>query len=200
MASYVIIAASAFLFGSLPTGFLVARAYDIDIRETGSGNIGATNVTRAINPWMGRIVFVVDMIKGLVPTLLAPHLFPQLDSAVAQAVACSGSILGHNYTPWLCFKGGKGVAAAMGGFLAICWPAQVSAGAVWLIVFAVWRYSSLASIISMLSVSVFMYPFTHDWKLTGFALVVALVTVGRHTDNIRRILNGSEFKFKRRGA
>ena len=130
----LVVAIAAFLVGSFPTGYLVARAYGVDIRQVGSGNIGATNVLRSVNRWAGRGVFVVDMLKGFLPPLLAPLLLPQPDNSIIQVIACFFAILGHNYTPWLGFRGGKGVATAAGGFLAICWPALLLVAAAWVAV------------------------------------------------------------------
>jgi glycerol-3-phosphate acyltransferase PlsY len=197
---YLGLALVAFLIGSFPTGFLVARAYGVDIREVGSGNIGATNVLRSVNCWAGRGVFVVDALKGFLPTLLGPRLLPSLDTAIVQIIACLCVVLGHNYTPWLGFKGGKGVAAAIGGFLAICWPAQLIAAVVWLVVFLVSRYVSLASIISVAVLPALVFVFSQNMMLTGFAAFVAVVTVIRHASNIQRLLAGTEHKFKKKHA
>ncbi len=192
------VAVVAFLAGSLPTGFLVGRAYGVDIRQVGSGNIGATNVLRSVNRWAGRGVFVVDLLKGFLPAFLAPMLLPQLDCSVTQIVACLCAILGHNYTPWLGFKGGKGVAAAIGGFAAICWQAQLIAGAIWFAVFFSSKYVSLASIVSVAAMPPLMFGFTRDWKLTAFAAFVAVVTILRHKPNIQRLLAGTEHKFEKK--
>ena len=198
-APYIVTGLVAFLIGSFPTGYLVAKAYDVDVQRVGSHNIGATNVLRTVNPWAGRAVFVVDVIKGFTPTLVAPAVFPKPDHALLQILACFATIMGHNYTPWLRFKGGKGVAAGMGGFLALCWPAQVLAGAIWLIVFFIWRYVSVASMASVLALPLLVLAFTRDLKLTGFGLLVAAMAVGRHADNIRRFWSGSEYRFERKG-
>lgn len=190
----------AFLAGSFPTGYLVARASGLDIRQVGSGNIGATNVVRSLNPWAGRGVFLVDVLKGLLPTLLAPAFMPQFNRSTAQMIACFAAILGHNYTPWLGFKGGKGFAASMGGFLAICAPAQLISAAVWLAVFLVCRYVSLASIISVTLLPVLVLMFKHDWTVAGFAALVCVVTLLRHKSNIVRLRAGTEHRFIRARA
>jgi acyl phosphate:glycerol-3-phosphate acyltransferase len=197
--SYMLVTAASFLLGSIPTGYIAAKACGVDIRNRGSGNVGATNVTRTLNPWAGRIVFAMDLLKGLIPTLAAPRLFPHLDYMAAGMIACFCTILGHNYTPWLGFKGGKGIAAAMGGFMALCWPAQVIAWAVWLSVFFLSRYVSLASIVSALSIPFLTCVFERDWRLTGFAIAVAALTLERHRDNIKRLRTGSEYKFAAKG-
>jgi len=194
------VAVASFLIGSFPTGFLVARAYGVDIRSVGSGNIGATNVLRSVSRWAGRGVFMVDVLKGFLPTFLAPRLLPSLDAAVLQIIACLCVVLGHNYTPWLGFKGGKGVAAAIGGFLAICWPAQLLGAVVWLAVFLLWRYVSLASIISVAALPPLVFVFSRNVMLTSFAAFVAGVTILRHASNIQRLLAGTEHKFDKNRA
>jgi glycerol-3-phosphate acyltransferase PlsY len=194
-ASYLIIAVAGFLIGSFPTGYLIASAHGVDVRSVGSHNIGATNVVRSVNPWAGRIVFVVDVIKGFAPTILAPVVFPKPDHLFLQITACMATILGHNYTPWLKFRGGKGIAAGIGGFLALCWPAQVIAGAIWLVVFFIWRYVSIASMAAAISLPALVYVFTYDWRLTSFGILIAIIAVGRHSDNIKRFREGSEYRF-----
>ena len=194
----LVVAIAAFLVGSFPTGYLVARAYGVDIRQVGSGNIGATNVLRSVNRWAGRGVFVVDMLKGFLPPLLAPVLLPQPDHSVTQVIACFFAILGHNYTPWLGFRGGKGVATAAGGFLAICWPALLVVAAVWLAVFFLSHYVSLASIVAVAALPFLVFGFSNNWIFTAFATLVAVVTILRHKPNIQRLLAGTEHKFTRK--
>lgn len=195
----LIVALVAFLAGSLPTGYLVARAYGVDIRQVGSGNIGATNVLRAVNRWAGRGVFVVDMLKGFLPVFLAPMLLPQLDASVTQIIACLCAILGHNYTPWLGFRGGKGVATAAGGFLAICWPALLIVAAIWIVVFYLSHYVSLGSIIAVAVLPPLVFAFSsQNWKFTAFATFVAVVTIVRHKSNIQRLMAGTEHKFEKK--
>ena len=194
----LVVAIAAFLVGSFPTGYLVARAYGVDIRQVGSGNIGATNVLRSVNRWAGRGVFVVDMLKGFLPPLLAPVLLPQPDHSVTQVIACFFAILGHNYTPWLGFRGGKGVATAAGGFLAICWPALLLVAAAWVAVFYLKHYVSLASIVAVAALPPLVFGFSNNWTFTAFATLVAVVTILRHKPNIQRLLAGTEHKFEKK--
>ncbi|MFZ2639436.1 MAG: glycerol-3-phosphate 1-O-acyltransferase PlsY [Verrucomicrobiia bacterium] len=195
-----VVAVVAFLMGSLPTGYLVARAYGVDIRQVGSGNIGATNVLRSVSRWAGRGVFAVDLLKGFLPAFLAPILLPQLDSSITQIIACLCAVLGHNYTPWLGFRGGKGVATAAGGFLAICWPALLIIAMVWLVVFLLSHYVSLASILGAVALPPLVFGFSGNWKFTAFATLVAVVTVLRHKSNIQRLLAGTEHKFEKKSS
>ena len=194
----LVVAIAAFLVGSFPTGYLVARAYGVDIRQVGSGNIGATNVLRSVNCWAGRGVFVVDMLKGFLPPLLAPLLLPQPDNSIIQVIACFFAILGHNYTPWLGFRGGKGVATAAGGFLAICWPALLLVAAAWVAVFCLKHYVSLASIVAVAALPPLVFGFSNNWTFTAFATLVAVVTILRHKPNIQRLLAGTEHKFEKK--
>jgi glycerol-3-phosphate acyltransferase PlsY len=197
----LVVAVVAFLAGSLPTGYLVARAYGVDIRQVGSGNIGATNVLRSVNRWAGRGVFVVDMLKGFLPAFFAPMLLPQLDASVTQIIACLCAILGHNYTPWLGFHGGKGVATAAGGFLAICWPALLLVAAIWTVVFYLSHYVSLGSIIAVAALPPLVFAFSgQNWKFIAFATFVAIVTIARHKANIQRLLAGTEHKFEKKSS
>ena len=194
----LVVAIVAYLAGSFPTGYLVARAYGVDIRHVGSGNIGATNVLRSVNRWAGRGVFVVDMLKGFLPPLLAPLLLPQPDNSIIQVIACFFAILGHNYTPWLGFRGGKGVATAAGGFLAICWPALLLVAAAWMAVFFLKHYVSLASIVAVAALPPLVFGFSNNWTFTAFATLVAVVTILRHKPNIQRLLAGTEHKFEKK--
>jgi acyl phosphate:glycerol-3-phosphate acyltransferase len=194
----LIAAIVAFLVGSIPTGYLVARAYGVDIRKVGSGNIGATNVLRSVNRWAGRGVFVVDMLKGFLPVFLAPVCLPLPDPSVIQVIACLCAILGHNYTPWLGFRGGKGVATAAGGFLAISWPALLLAAAIWLVVFFLSHYVSLGSIFAVAALPCLVFGFSRNWTFTAFATLVAVVTILRHKANIQRLMAGTEHKFTKK--
>ena len=194
----LIVAIVAFLVGSIPTGYLVARAYGVDIRQVGSGNIGATNVLRSVNRWAGRGVFLGDMLKGFLPVFLAPLWLPHPEPSVTQVIACLCAILGHNYTPWLGFRGGKGVATAAGGFLAISWPALLLDATVWIVVFYISYYVSLASIAAVAALPVLVFVFTHNWTFTAFATLVTVVTILRHKPNIQRLLAGTEHKFTKK--
>ena len=144
--SYFIIVVGAYLLGSIPTGFLWATARGIDIRAIGSGNIGATNVMRALGKGPGIMVLLIDAAKGFVPVFVAPALFPHLDQNALQILCCVCVIAGHNWPCWLRFKGGKGVATSAGALLAFLPVPMLCGLAVWGAVFAIWRYVSLASI------------------------------------------------------
>ena len=137
---------ASYLLGSIPTGFLWGKARGIDVRTVGSGNIGATNVMRALGKGPGIAVLLLDAAKGFLPVFLAPRLFTEVDRNALQIVCCVCVIAGHNWTCWLKFKGGKGIATSAGALLAFLPLPLLCALGVWLIVFAIWRYVSLASI------------------------------------------------------
>ena len=198
----------AYLLGSIPTGLLVARIKGVDIRKVGSGNIGATNVSRTLGkPW-GILTFVGDALKGLVPALLFPK-FAGADAAAAWGPAWAGSlgilsamaaILGHNFSIFLRFKGGKGVATSAGALLGIA-PAAVAIGlVVWALFFYTTRYVSLASIVAALTIPAAGWLLYRDggpllpWMLT----VLGLLVIVRHKANIQRLLQGKEHRFEKK--
>ena len=153
-AAYLACAVGAYLLGSIPTGYLVARAKGVDIRSVGSGNIGATNVFRAVGRVAGVAVLAIDLLKGLAACtalvwLVQDHLLPANSGAVREwlaLVAAVFAILGHNYTCWLRFKGGKGIATSAGVLIALVPKALLVILIVWILVFALTRYVSLGSI------------------------------------------------------
>jgi glycerol-3-phosphate acyltransferase PlsY len=179
----------AFFLGSIPTGFLIVRASKgIDIRKTGSGNIGATNVGRVLGKWGFAIVLLLDALKGFLPTLLALLLFG-LYPAIA---SFCGSFLGHIFTPWLGFKGGKGVATGLGAFLALDPLAMAVGVGVWLITFLIGRYVSLASIVAALGVFLFITFLQGSFPLSILSGAAALLVWFTHRSNMKRLLEGTE--------
>lgn len=191
-----------YLLGSIPTGFLLARARGVDIRTVGSGNIGATNVLRAIGRPAGVLVLLADFLKGWLAAAVVAECFAYWLGSASDAqtrewfAICGGlsAILGHNYTCWLYFRGGKGIATSAGVLLALVPWALLAVFCVWVVVFALSRYVSLASI----SASVAL-PFA-AWA-TKASLAVILVTagmaalaVGKHGPNIKRLLHGTEHR------
>ena len=194
--------AAAFLLGSVPTGYLVARAKGIDIRRHGSGNIGATNVLRTLGKPLGIFVFVVDALKGFtavwLPHFLAAAPLPEW-LPMAAAVA---AILGHNYTPWLGFKGGKGIATSAGVLLALMPWAVLAIAAVWFVVFSTTRYVSLASMSAAAALPVAVALLWHfgvggHLSLLIFALLISALAIWRHRSNIQRLRDGTEPRIER---
>jgi acyl phosphate:glycerol-3-phosphate acyltransferase len=198
----------AYLIGSFPTGYLVGRLRGIDVRNVGSGNVGATNVTRVLGKQFGYPVFMVDFFKGLGALLVAvavAHRF-QVDSVVSDLCAAMGGIfavVGHSCPVWLGFKGGKGVATSLGVIFGISWIAALIMCAVWIVVFKATRYVSVASIAAAIALPVAMMTqlFLHELRspvLVYFSLCLAAIVVLRHRSNLSRLINGTEPRFARK--
>ncbi|MCS7049380.1 MAG: glycerol-3-phosphate 1-O-acyltransferase PlsY [Verrucomicrobiae bacterium] len=190
----------AYLLGSIPTGYLWGRVRGIDIRTIGSGNIGATNVMRALGKGPGIAVLALDALKGWLPVFVAPRLSPELDRVVLQIITCVAVIAGHNWTCWLRFRGGKGIATSAGALLAFL-PGPLLCGlAVWLVVFGIGRYVSLASICAAMTIPPATWWLTRDGMLTLFTTVLAAVAIYKHRSNIQRLLAGTENRVGRKPA
>ena len=190
----------AYLAGSIPSAYLAGKWRGVDLRQHGSGNLGATNVVRVLGPKIGAAVFAVDILKGFLPVLVLPRYVvtahPQW-LAIALGVA---AILGHVRPIFLLGKGGgKGVATAAGVFLGLAWLPMLIAFAAWLIVFLIWRYVSLASLVAALTLPIAMLitgtPVTHP--VFGVAVVIMLFVFYTHRANIGRLRRGEEHQFKR---
>lgn len=185
-------AVASYFLGSIPTGFLWAKARGIDIRKVGSGNIGATNVMRVLGKGPGITVLLIDAAKGFLPVFFASRLFLEVDSRLLQITCCICVIAGHNWTCWLHFKGGKGVATSAGALLAFLPLPLLCALGVWLLVFATGRYVSLASIGAAAAIPIATWFITKDVLLTVFTVVLGAVAIYKHKSNIRRLLAGTE--------
>ncbi len=181
----------SFLSGSIPFGYVIAKLKGVDIRKIGSGNIGATNVGRALGRKYFFLVLLLDALKGFLPTLVFTKLYG-LDVGVFCALA---SVLGHSFTPWLGFRGGKGVATGFGAFLALT-PLGIFVGfLVWLTVLLVFRIMALASMLGALAVFITVLFISDSTLLKVFAGLTALLIVVRHRHNISRMIKGEEPKF-----
>src|SRR5947199_690914 len=161
MLCFVSTALAAYIIGSFPTGYLAGRLRGIDIRQAGSGNPGATNVSRVLGKWFGYPVFVVDFGKGLVSVLLARAIAQECGLSAFPADLCMAiggmfSVVGHSYPVWLGFKGGKGVATSLGVIFGFSWIAAAIALIVWILTFKTTRYVSVASIIAAIALPVTM--------------------------------------------
>ncbi len=206
---YVITAAGAYLLGSIPFGYLLVRIFrKEDIREKGSGNIGATNVIRSGARGLGAVTFLLDVLKGYAAVWLCALAATRMGVAAdvrmnAIAIAALFAILGHIYTAWLGFRGGKGVATAFGVFLALApWAALAGLG-IFAVVFALSRYVSLGSILAAVAFPLFALVLPHPQRTawaTAVLFIVPLIVVLKHHQNIARLMSGSEYRFGKSGA
>jgi glycerol-3-phosphate acyltransferase PlsY len=187
-------AVASYLLGSIPTGFLWAKARGIDIRAVGSGNIGATNVMRMLGKGPGIAVLLLDAAKGFLPVFLAPRIVPVQggERDALQIVCCLLVIAGHNWTCWLKFKGGKGIATSAGALIAFLPLPLLCALGVWLGVFGLGRYVSLASICAAVALPVATWFIEGNPALFWFTTALGALAVYRHKSNIQRLLAGTE--------
>tara|TARA_R110002124_G_scaffold63350_27_gene173277 strand:+ start:54 stop:662 length:609 start_codon:yes stop_codon:yes gene_type:complete len=177
-----------YLSGSIPFGLLLTRAAGLgDIRDIGSGNIGATNVLRTGNRWIAAATLILDAAKAAVPVLLASRLW----GADAAMLAAIGAFLGHCFPAWLGFKGGKGVAVFIGSLLALAWPVGLIFCAVWLFIAFARKTSSLAALTAGATAPIFAYVVVNEW-LAGTTAVMALLLFFQHRENIARLIAGTE--------
>ena len=187
----------AYLCGSVPWGFIIGKFRGVDVRTVGSKNIGATNVTRCVGKRAGQLCFALDFIKGLVPVLVVQHL-GGVDEKVLLMVLVA-AVIGHMFPIFLNFKGGKGVSTAAGAIAALAPIPLVAALTVWVVVFLVSRYVSLASITAaavLAAVSwVTVLTANLSWQKAALLTVVAALAIFRHRENIARLMNGTENRF-----
>jgi len=202
---YFLAAILGYLRGSFPSGLLISRTRGVDIRNHGSGNIGATNVLRVLGKKWGYLVFALDALKGFAAVRIAfaialavgPGITPRELVGIAGGLAC---ILGHTFPVWLRFRGGKGVATSAGVLLGLMPLAVVSVFAVWVILFQFTRYVSVASIGAAAALPVFVMLYLRLGLLTGasllpFSILIAGVVLWRHRSNVKRLFQGKEERF-----
>lgn len=217
----------AFLLGSVPFGLLIAKFKNINIREHGSGNIGATNVLRVVGKKYGITCFVLDFLKGLIPTLIGINLIQfagqdftlplaflhpygvqmsqQFHAQGLHVLIALLTVLGHNYSPWVGFKGGKGIATSAGALVPLMPFGIPILAVIWYALFKITRYVSIASMGAALSLPLLsLYGSwkhgklqTGEWNkaLFVFCIVIALMAVWKHRSNIKNLLNGTEYQF-----
>jgi glycerol-3-phosphate acyltransferase PlsY len=189
----VLLFLAAYLLGGIPVGVLFARAQGIDLRKIGSGNIGATNVIRALGPRVGTIVFLLDVLKGLIPSVAARWVAPGHQEIWLYAGFFA--VAGHCASPFLRFRGGKGISTALGGVLGAAPLTALSAFVLFAILLFIIRYMSLASIIGTASANIWGFVYGDALPVrVGFA-VMTLFLVWRHKANIKRLMDGTEPKF-----
>ncbi len=179
-----------YLLGSIPFGLVLTRLAGLgDIRKIGSHSIGATNVLRTGNKGLAAATLLLDGAKGGVAVLIAARW--GADMALAAGL---GALLGHLFPVWLGFKGGKGVATALGMYLVLDWRVGVACCVTWLIVAAIFRFSSLASLVATAAAPAYAFYLAGDAPLAQLAMLVALLVWAKHHENIRRLLSGTESK------
>jgi glycerol-3-phosphate acyltransferase PlsY len=208
--TFVILTIGAYLLGSIPFGLILAAAHGKDLRAVGSGNIGATNVARAIGTKWAYFCFLLDVLKGTAP-MLAVRFFTRVDSPNPSLVflwllvGCA-AVFGHVFPIYVKFKGGKGVSTSFGVALGL-WPyytiCAVIAMAIWAVVVLIWRYVSLASIAASVSFPIALilailwipgWDFGDLWPLLIAAIAIPVMVIVRHRENIKRLLSGTEGK------
>ena len=213
MTVHCIAAAIAYLLGSIPFGYLLVLAFrKEDIRESGSGNIGATNVIRTGSRWLGIFTLLLDTGKGYAAVAITRFIIARYfdggkTAAHAAAIAAVFAVLGHVFPIWLRFKGGKGVATALGVFLALAPLAALCALGTFTIVVLLTRYVSLASVLSSASFPVFVWLWGRVFSISTWglwllvsAIIVPAIIILKHSANIRRLLNGTEYRFGSKGS
>ncbi|MCG6553037.1 MAG: glycerol-3-phosphate 1-O-acyltransferase PlsY [Candidatus Magnetominusculus sp. LBB02] len=185
----------AFILGSVPFGLIVARTKGVDIKKTGSGNIGATNVLRSVGKWAALCTLLGDMLKGALAVIIARYL-----SMGETAVGLIGvfAILGHDFSVFSRFKGGKGVATSLGVLLVYSPAVGAVTAAVWLIALSIWKYSSLSALLAFLVVPVNIYLFDYSPGKLIYGLIIMLLIVYKHKDNIERLISGTEPGIKKK--
>jgi glycerol-3-phosphate acyltransferase PlsY len=185
--------AGAYLLGSIPTGLLLGKLYGIDVRSEGSGNIGATNLYRTVGRKVGIITLFGDCLKGFLPVMLAWQLGlgEPLQAWIGLAAFC-----GHVFSIFLLFKGGKGVATALGVYLALAPLSVLGALLVFIIFVAVWRYISLGSVVAAAVMPLIIFLRPHSNQLLIATAQISLIVIVKHHANISRLLAGTESKFK----
>jgi acyl phosphate:glycerol-3-phosphate acyltransferase len=204
---YLIVAIVGYLLGSIPFGFLLVKFFrGQDVRQTGSGNIGATNVARTGSKWLAIATLVLDALKGAVAVLLGTAIgsrsnacagaSPCLIAAHLAAIGALAAVVGHMFPVWLKFKGGKGVATALGVFLVLFPKAILISLAIFIIVVVATRYVSLGSILGAIAFPIAAYFMGgKDWQTLLPACLISLMVVLKHHENIRRLLAGNEHRF-----
>jgi glycerol-3-phosphate acyltransferase PlsY len=184
----------AFLLGSVPTGLLIAKSRGIDLRKLGSGNIGATNVLRSSGKWSALLTLCGDILKGACTVLIARYFHAGL---FFEGLIGAFSILGHNYSLFLHFRGGKGVATSLGVLFIYSPQTALIISIIWLLTLMMTKYSSMGALVSF-GVLPFLIVFLDTVEKLPIAIIITVMIFMRHKDNISRLLNGTEMKVGKR--
>ena len=203
MIEFVAVVIGSYLIGSIPSGLVIGKLKGIDVREYGSGNIGTTNVLRTLGARWGAIVLIADVLKGVIAVLLARYI---IETPTGEMAAGFAAVAGHDWSLFLKFKGGRGVATSLGGILPMAMWAPLAAVAgvvIFIALIALTRYVSLASITGSLSavvaMAVFMGMDRVPWEYLVYIVVVVALIIFQHRDNISRLLSGTESKLGQKG-
>lgn len=176
-----------YLLGSIPFGLIITRFAGLgDIRDIGSGNIGATNALRTGNKWVAGGTFLGDMAKGAAAVLIARQFGPDL-----AVIAAFGALVGHLFPVWLKFKGGKGISTYIGILLALAWPVGLLFCATWLVVALIFRMSSLSALVASLLSPVY-FVWVDQWQMVELSVLLVILVFYAHRENIQRLLSGTE--------
>ncbi len=198
MFTFLIIAIMGYLLGSIPFGLVFTKMAGLgDIRKIGSGNIGATNVLRTGRKDLALLTVICDASKAAIAALIAMAIVNH-DKHLAGLIAGTMGVIGHNFSAYLKFKGGKGVAATMGMMLVTSLPSGVAVIGTWFVVAVVFRYSSLAALTAIGLSPFYGYLFTGSYEYFGFYGVLAILCFYRHKDNIVRLVSGQESKISKK--
>jgi glycerol-3-phosphate acyltransferase PlsY len=203
MIEFVAVVIGSYLIGSIPSGLIIGKLRRVDIREYGSGNIGTTNVLRTLGARYGALVLIADVFKGVIAVLIARYI---IGSPMSEMAAGFAAVAGHDWSVFLKFKGGRGVATSLGGILPMAMWAPLAAVAgvvIFIALIALTRYVSLASIMGSLSavvaMAVFMGMDRVPWEYLVYIVVVVALIIFQHRDNISRLLSGTESKLGQKG-
>ena len=193
-----IAAVVAYLIGSIPTGYIIVKAFTgQDIRTIGSGSTGATNVKRVMGKKWFFIVMILDALKGAIPVLFASLLpFLHSNSGITAVIAAAYVLIGHSKSVFLGFTGGKSVASGVGTILALCWQVGLCIAVIWGIITYVSRYVSLGSIIALALSPLLMFFFKQPIAYVVYCVIGAIYVIYLHRENIKRLLNGNENKVR----
>jgi glycerol-3-phosphate acyltransferase PlsY len=194
--SWILVVSLSYLIGSIPFGkWLAQRAAGIDIRQRGSGNVGATNVAREVGLGWGVLTLLLDGLKGLVPVVLARWSQPGYDTALAATALMA--LLGHQFSVFLRFRGGKGVATAMGAFIAIAPLSAVAAMALFALLTFTSGFVSVGSLGATGMMPIFLWWSGRGGVLVGTSVLMACLIWARHRENIRRLVSGKELRWRK---